>query len=127
MLAAGVVLFGALAAGLVGFRTTSELCSPPPDGSDSAAGTAVLASHFPPATASDQLLLAFGAPVSSDTTMLSAAQARLAGEPVFRTVFGPVVSPDGRTVQYRAVLRAGPVGSTPTANRPATRRRYPWR
>jgi RND superfamily putative drug exporter len=48
--------------------------------------------------------------------MLTAARATLAGEPVFQTVSGPVVSPDRRTVQYRAVLRAGPVGSTPAAN-----------
>jgi RND superfamily putative drug exporter len=116
MLAVGVVLFGALAAGLVGFRTTSEASSPPPAGSDSAAGTAVLAAHFPRPMASDQLLLRFGAPVSSDPAPLGAAHATLAADPAFQTVSGPVVSLDRRTVQYRAVLRAGPVGSTAAAN-----------
>jgi len=115
MLAAGVVLFGALAAGLIGFRTTSEISSPPPDGSDSAAGTAVLAAHFPPPTPTDQLLLRYGAPVTNPVR-LDAVQAQLARDPVFRTVGRPVVSADGRTVLYNAVLRAGPVGSTPAAN-----------
>jgi RND superfamily putative drug exporter len=115
MLAAGVVLFGALAAGLIGFRTTGELGNSPPDGSDSAAGAAVLAAHFPPVTGTDQLLLRYGAPVTN-SARLDAAGARLAGDPVFRTVSGPDASPDGRTVLYRAVLRAGPVGSTPAAN-----------
>jgi RND superfamily putative drug exporter len=115
MLAAGVVLFGALAAGLIGFRTTSELSSPPPAGTDSAAGTAALAAHFPPATPTDQLLLRYDALVTNPA-QLDAVRARLAGDPAFRTVGGPVVSPDGTTVLYRAVLRAGPVGSTPAAD-----------
>lgn len=115
MLAAGVVLFGALAAGLVGFRTTSELSSPPPDGSDSAAGAAALAAHFPPATPTDQLLLRYRTPVTS-AAELDAVRAQLAADPVFRTLSGPVLSLDGRTVLYHAVLRAGPAGSTPAAN-----------
>jgi len=115
MLATGVVLFGALAAGLIGFRTTSELSSPPPDGSDSAAGAAMLAAHFPPATPTDQLLLRYSAPVTNPV-LLDAVQAQLARDPVFRTVSGPVLSADGRAVLYHVVLRAGPVGSTPAAN-----------
>jgi RND superfamily putative drug exporter len=115
MLAAGVVLFGALAAGLIGFRTTSEISSPPPDGSDSAAGTAVLAAHFPPVTPTDQLLLRYPAPVTNPIQP-DAVQARLARDPVFRTVSGPILSADGRTVLYYVVLRAGPVGSTTAAN-----------
>ena len=115
MLAAGVLLFGALAAGLVGFRTTSELSSPPPDGSDSAAGATALAAHFPPATPTDQLLLRYRAPVTSPAE-LDADRTQLAEDPVFRTVSGPVISPDGRTVLYHAVLRPGPAGSTPAAN-----------
>ena len=115
MLSAGVVLFGALAAGLIGFRTTSELKSPPPEGSESAAGAAVLATHFPPTTPTDQLLLRYGAPVMNPAR-LEAAQAELASDPVFRTVGGPVVSADGSTVLYQAVLRAGSAGSTPAAN-----------
>jgi putative drug exporter of the RND superfamily len=115
MLAAGVLLFGALAAGMVGFRTASELSSPPPDGSDSAAGAAALADHFAPSAPTDQLVLRYPAPGSSRAE-LDAVRTQLIRDPVFRTVSGPVLSPDGRTALYHAVLRAGPAGSTPAAN-----------
>jgi RND superfamily putative drug exporter len=164
MLAAGVVLFGALAAGLTGYRTGGLTSSAPP-GSDSAAGGAVLATHFPKATvASDQLLMRFESPVWDDPAVLTRAQSRLAGAAVFRSVTGPLgsgpgsltgdqlaglhqtlgpaaqlppalaagspvdptlyaeyrasaqfISPDGRTVQYFAVMRAAPAGSSAAA------------
>jgi RND superfamily putative drug exporter len=159
----GVALFGALAAGLVGYRT-SGLTSTAPAGSDSSVGQAVLAAHFPKATVgSDQVLLRFAAPVWDDPATLTQVQRQLADDPVFRSVTGPLgpdsgsvsatelaqlhtalgpaaalqgrpapasvpaqlyraylttaqfISPDGRTVQYYAVLSAGPVGSTAAA------------
>jgi putative drug exporter of the RND superfamily len=159
----GVVLFGALASGLLGYRT-SGLTSTPPAGSDSARGQAILTAHFPRATVgSDQVLLRFAAPVWADPGVLAQVQRHLAADPVFRSVTGalgtgagpfsaaelarlhaalgpaavlqgrpapasvPVqqysaylataqfISPDGRTVQYYAVLSAGPVGSTAAA------------
>ena len=114
-LTAGVVLFGALAAGLIGYRT-GGLANSAPAGSDSAAGAAVLAARFPRANAgSDQLLLRFDSPVG-DTAVLTQVQAQLAAAPVFRSVTGPLTSLDGRTVQYYSVLKAGPVGSTSAAN-----------
>ena len=114
-LTAGVVLFGALAAGLIGYRT-GGLTNSAPAGSDSAAGAAVLAARFPRANAgSDQLLLRFDSPVR-DTAVLTQVQAQLAAAPVFRSVTGPLTSLDGRTVQYYSVLKAGPVGSTSAAN-----------
>jgi putative drug exporter of the RND superfamily len=162
-LVAGLVLFGALAAGLTGYRTAG-LVSGPPAGSDSAAGSAVLTAHFPKATVgADQLLLRFATPVWADPGVLTRVQSRLAAEPVFRSVTGPLgpgpgslsaaelarlhgllgpavglpptpasrsvaprpyaayraaarfISPDGRTVQYYAVLRAGPVSSAAAA------------
>jgi RND superfamily putative drug exporter len=113
-LAAGVVLFGALAAGLIGYRT-GGLTNSAPAGSDSAAGGALLAAHFPRANAgSDQLLLRFDSP--RDTAVLTQVQAQLGATPVFRSVAGPLISPDGRTVQFYSVLRTGPVGSTSAAN-----------
>src|SRR5205814_10503991 len=48
-LLAALVLFGALTAGLVGYRTAG-LTNAAPSGSDSAAGAALLAAHFPKAT-----------------------------------------------------------------------------
>jgi RND superfamily putative drug exporter len=159
----GVVLFGALAAGLIGYRT-SGLSSTAPAGSDSAAGQAVLAAHFPKATVgSDEILLRFAAPIWDDPATLTRMQQQLAANPDFRSVTGPLgpgsgavsatelarlrtvlgpaaalqgrpapasepatlyraylataqfISPDGRTVQYYAVLSAGPVGSTTAA------------
>ena len=162
-LVTGVVLFGALASGLLGYRT-SGLTSTAPAGSDSAAGQAVLDAHFPKATVgADQVLLQFAAPVWDHPAVLTKAQRQLAADPVFRSVTGPLgtgagsasaaelarlhatlgpaaalhskpapasvtpqaysaylataqfISPDGRTVQYYAVLRAGPVGSAAAA------------
>lgn len=160
-LLAGVVLFGVLTAGLIGYQT-SDFLSTPPAGSDSAAGAQVLAAHFPAANAlSDKLLLRFAASVWDHPTLLTQAQTQLASSPVFAAITGPLgfgrgtvsaaqlarthailgpalalssvppansavslvvyqryqqtvqfISPDGRTVQYYAVLRAGPVGSS---------------
>jgi RND superfamily putative drug exporter len=142
MLAAGVLVFGALAIGLVGYRT-GGLTSSAPAGSDSAAGMAVLDAHFPKATVgSDQVLLRYSTSVWDHPAALTQAQEALAGDPVFASVTGPLgtgrgtvtaaelaslhkthgpastaqyISSDGRTVQYYAVLRAGPVGSTSAA------------
>jgi RND superfamily putative drug exporter len=163
-LVAGVILFGALAAGLIGYRT-GGLTSSAPANSDSGAGAAVLAAHFPKATIdSDQLLLRFSSSVWDDPAVLAQAQGQLASASVFQSVTGPLgsgpgsltaaqlaqlhetmgpaaalptappagspvdsafyaayrataqfISPDGRTVRYYAVLRAGPVGSTAAA------------
>jgi RND superfamily putative drug exporter len=89
-LVAGVVVFGALAAGLTGYRT-SGLTSGAPSGSDSAAGAAVLAAHFPRASVgADQLLLRFAAPVWDDPAVLTTAQAQLAGDAAFQSVAGPL-------------------------------------
>jgi putative drug exporter of the RND superfamily len=164
-LCAGIVIFGALAAGLVGYRTAGQTSSAPA-GSDSAAGQAVLDAHFPRATAgaADQLLLKYALPVWDHPAVLSRAQRQLAGDRVFASVAGPLgpgrgslsaaqlsglrarlgpaaalspspppsaavpagvyqayrataefISPDGRTVQYDAALRAGPAGSAAAA------------
>lgn len=114
-LGAGLVLFGALAAGLIGFHVTSELSSPPPAGSDSAAGAADVANHFPPTVRTDQLLLQYSASVQSSETV-SSARAQLAAASAFQMVSDPQFSPDGRTVLFPVVLRAGPVGSTSAAD-----------
>jgi putative drug exporter of the RND superfamily len=164
MLTAGVLLFAALAVGLVGYRT-GGLTSSPPAGTDSAAGKAVLDAHFPKATVgSDQLLLRYSTPVWGHPSTLTQVQDTLASDPVFGSLTGPLgpargtlaaaelaavhntlgpaaslpqapppsarvpaslyqayrstahyISPDGRTVQYYAVLRAGPVGSAMAA------------
>jgi RND superfamily putative drug exporter len=160
-LAAGLVLFGALAAGLVGYRI-GGLNRGAPAGSDSAAGAAALAAHFPDAVfGSEQLLLRFASSAWDDPAPLARAQAQLAADPTFRSVTGPLgsgsgalssdelaalraalgpadalpretsgggtvdparyaayratarfIGPDGRTVRFYAIPRAGAAGST---------------
>jgi RND superfamily putative drug exporter len=94
-LAAGVILFGALYAGLIGYRT-GGLTNTAPAGSDSAAGAAVLAAHFPQANVgADQVLLRFASPVWDDPGLLTQAQAQLAADPVFQSLAGPLGSGSG--------------------------------
>jgi putative drug exporter of the RND superfamily len=89
-LTAGVILFGALTAGLAGYRT-SGLTSGAPAGSDSAKGQAVLAAHFPKATVgADQLLLRYASPVWAHPSVLAQAQAQLAASRAFSSVTGPL-------------------------------------
>jgi len=159
MIILGVLVFGGLSAGIIGYAT-SGLASAPPTGSDSAQGAAVLAAHFPKASAgSDEMLLRFRTPVWDDLGAMATAQRMLAADPVFRQVAGPLtpqgpltgtqlaalhaalgspaalppapppgsrvspqayaayramaqfISPDGRTIQFYAALRAGPAAS----------------
>jgi putative drug exporter of the RND superfamily len=122
-LAAGLVLFGALAAGLAGYRT-SGLTSPAPPGSDSAAGQAVLAAHFPKASVgADQLLLRYAVPVWDHPSVLAQAQARLAADPVFASVTGPLGP--GRGMVPAARLAAlhqelGPAAALPAVPSPSS-------
>ena len=111
----GLVLFGALAAGLIGFHVTSELSSAPPPGSDSATGAKELADHFPPPTQTDQLLLRYATPADV-SGVVSQTRVQLAGASVFQTVSDPQFSPDGETVLFPVVLGAGPVGSPSAAD-----------
>jgi RND superfamily putative drug exporter len=135
-LAAGVVLFAALAVGLVGYRTAGLTSNTAPAGSDSAAGQQVLTAHFPRASVgADELLLRYPSSVRERRATLARAQRQLAAAPVFRSITGPLgpgaghlahlrqtrrtaqfISTDGRTVQFYAVLRAGAVGSTAAAD-----------
>src|SRR5205823_6330106 len=70
VLVAGVVLFGALAAGLTGYTTGGFTNATTPTGTDSAAGTATIAAHFPTATNPDSLLLHFTTPIWDHPTSL---------------------------------------------------------
>jgi RND superfamily putative drug exporter len=128
-LAAGLALLGALGAGLAGYRTTG-LNDNSPAGSDAAAGAAVIAAHFPPASAGgDEAVFRLSGTARTDRGALARLHDQLASDPVFRSVTGPgvtvngarlirqpvgtgqFVSPDGRTVQFYVALRAGPPGS----------------
>jgi RND superfamily putative drug exporter len=85
----GVVLFGALAAGLIGYQPGGFIPAPPA-GSDSARGTAALAADFPKLSSSpEELLLRFSAPVWHDLGRVDRAETLLAASPAFRAVSGP--------------------------------------
>jgi putative drug exporter of the RND superfamily len=122
-LATGVVLFGVLSLGLIGFQT-GGLTGAAPAGSDSAVGAAVLATHFPQATVgSDQLLLRFTSPVWDNPSLLSEAQHQLASSPVFQSVSGPLGFGSGavsaeQLAQLHAIL--GPAGSLPPSPPPGS-------
>jgi RND superfamily putative drug exporter len=95
---------------------------PAPRGSDSAAGNALLAAHFPAASGNPTgVLLRFGAPLRSRPGTVAAAERQLAGVSLFSSVTGPsdvggaarsqFVSPDGRTVRFEVALAVGDPGS----------------
>ena len=99
VLSIGVILFGALALGALGYK--SEGVSKgiaPPVGSDSAAGTAAQARYFPKVSSANPTLLVYrmGTPVWTDATPLARGQQQLtsstiAGTPSqFTTVAGPL-------------------------------------
>ena len=122
-LVAGVVLVGALAAGLFGYRTGGLLSSTAPAGTDSAAGAAVLAVHYPRANVgSEQLLLRFSSPIWDNPAVLTQAQSQLAADPVFKSVTGPLGSGNGSLSadQLASLHQAlGPPASLPAVPPPA--------
>jgi len=141
VLAMGVVLFGALALGTLGYK--SEGVSKgiaPPAGSDSAAGTAAQARYFPKVSANPTLLVyKMGTAVWTNATPLARGQQQLtsstiAGTPSqFTTVAGPL-DPAGQALTAAqleslhatlgnpdALPAVEPVGSTVP---PATYRAY---
>ena len=143
MLILGVLVFGGLAAGLLGYKSAGFGNQPPPSGSDSASGQVILDRHFPAANNNpDLLILHFPNSVWKDLSPVQHAQNQLATSSVFAAVSGPFnangltvtpkqlesvyaatpnapilqavsqfISPDGKTVQFYAVMKAGPTGS----------------
>jgi RND superfamily putative drug exporter len=95
-LAVGVILFLALAAGALGFKSGGfGGATTAPKGSDAAAGNGALAQHFP-RTSSNPANLVFGypQPVWSDTGRLAIAQSALAASRAFTQLAGPL-NPNG--------------------------------
>jgi len=91
----GVVLFGALASGLIGYRISGFAASAAIPGTDSAAGMAVIAAHFPAATNNpESLVLRFAAPIWDHTADLARAQRQLAASTDLRALAGPL-NPNG--------------------------------
>jgi putative drug exporter of the RND superfamily len=124
-LIAGVALFGALAAGVLGYTaagfggTTS-----PPAGSDSAAGTALLTRYFPQSAANPTTpVLRLRQPAWTDPQVLAKATAELKASPLFSQVAGPL-NPAGTALAPAAYARLhaalGPAGTLPPAPPPGS-------
>ncbi len=92
MLIIGVVIFGGLAIGIVGYRTSGFASgTSAPSGTDSAKGASVIAAHFPSTTNnSDSVYIKFGSPVWDNLSQVASAQAQLSMTPLFKAVTGPI-------------------------------------
>lgn len=89
-LAFGLVVFGALATAVLGYRPADLSTPAAPGGSDSAAGNALLAAHFPAAAGDPTtVVLRFDRPTWSDPAPVAAAQRQLAALPQFTSLAGP--------------------------------------
>jgi len=124
-LMAGVIFFGGLAFAVLGYTAGGfGGNTSPPAGSDSAAGTALLAKHFPQSSANPtSLIFKFSKPVCSDPGPLAAATSQLRASGLFTQVVGPLNPVGGITLtasQYAGLCGAlGPASklpATPTAS-----------
>jgi RND superfamily putative drug exporter len=116
VLLGGLLLFAALAAGITRFRA-GGFTSPAPSGTDSAAGDAVIASHFPTATRNPEtLLLRFETSIWNHPQSLDQVQERLSASPELRSVAGPL-DPNGTTLTSGQLVdlhsQLGPAQSLP--------------
>jgi RND superfamily putative drug exporter len=117
-LAAGLVFFGALAVGVLGYAGTGfGGTTAPPAKSDSAAGNALLARHFPQSAANPtNLIFTFHAPVWDNPAPLATATSQLRATGLFTQVTGPL-NPTGAPLtpaQYTALhARLGPARALP--------------
>jgi RND superfamily putative drug exporter len=109
-LAIGVVVFGALAVAVTAYEPGGFGGSiNAPAGTDSAAGTALLAKHFPISSANPtNLVYKLSQPAWNDTGPIAAATGQLTASGLFTGVTGPL-NPAGVTLtaaQYRALHAA---------------------
>ena len=120
----GVVVFGALAIGVASYQPGGFGGSiSAPAGSDSAAGQALLAKHFPASSANPtNLVYKLSQPVWADPAAVAAATSQLAASSLFTGVTGPL-NPAGVTLtqaQYQALHTAlgnpAALPSVPPAN-----------
>jgi len=91
-LLAGVVLFGGLSFGVLGYVSGGfGGDTSPPAGSDSAAGQQLLDKHFPKNSANPTTpVLTFATPVWDDPAPVAAATEQLSSNPLFTRVTGPL-------------------------------------
>ena len=125
-LAAGIVFFGALALGVFGYTAAGFGGNTnAPSGSDSAAGTALLAKHFPQSSANPtNVIFRFAKPVWQNPAPLAAATSQLRASGLFTQVTGPL-NPGGTPLtpeQFSALHAAlGPAKALPPSPPPGTK------
>jgi len=120
-LATGLIVFGGLAFAVLGYQASGfGGNTAPPAGSDSAAGTTLLARHFPQSSANPtSLIFRFAAPVWEHPAALAAAQRQLAATGLFTTVTGPLnpvgapMPPSAYTAMHRLLGPAGALAAVP--------------
>jgi putative drug exporter of the RND superfamily len=115
----GVIFFGALAFGVIGYSSAGfSGNTSAPAGSDSAAGAALLAKHFPQSSANPtSLLFKFSAPVCSNPAPLGKITGELRTSTLFTQVTGPLDPVGGVTLtpaQFAGLCSAlGPAKQLP--------------
>jgi putative drug exporter of the RND superfamily len=141
VLALGVVIFGSLSLGLIGYKAAGFGDQTAPAATESADGEQAVKKHYPAANDQPQLLVfRFNSSVWNNPQKIADLQSKLAASPSFSAISGPLnangfnltpeelqqlhnsnssaalalgqfISPDGKTVQFYGVLKAGKAGS----------------
>ena len=94
----GAALFVVLSTGLAGFAVAGFTSAAPPSGSDSAAGDAALAAHFPASNRNpEDLLLRFASPIWDHPDSLARTDRLLRSAGVAQSVSGPL-NPNGTDI-----------------------------
>jgi RND superfamily putative drug exporter len=125
-LVTGLIVFGGLAFAVLGYQASGfGGNTTPPAGSDSAAGTSLLAHHFPQSSANPtNLIFRFAQPVWQHPATLASAEGQLQTSGLFTTLTGPL-NPAGAPMapaQYTALhALLGPAGALPPVPPPGTK------
>jgi len=124
-LAAGLVFFGALAFGVLGYSAAGfGGNTSAPAGSDSAAGAALLAKYFPQSSANPtNVIFRFDTPVWQNPAPLASATSQLRSSPLFTQVTGPL-NPGGASLTPAELTalhaQLGPAKALPPEPPPGT-------
>ena len=124
-LVTGLVVFGGLAFAVLGYTASGfGGNTAAPAHSDSAAGQALLARHFPQSSANPtSLIFRFADPVWQHPAALAAGTQKLKASPLFTTVTGPL-NPAGAPIppaQFAALhAKLGPASALPPVPPPGT-------
>jgi RND superfamily putative drug exporter len=128
----GVLFLGGLSAAATAYTSSGfGGTSTGPAGSDSAAGTAAINSHYPPAVANPTIvLLVYNSSVWADLTPVQQAENDLAAKPAFASVNG-LLNPNGTAVStqqleglYKQLGPPGKLPATPPPDSPVSPQQY---